>query len=240
MLQAPAKSGSNRIVWNFRMPVVNPVLLSDGRNSDDPVGPGTAMVPPGRYTVEMYVMQHGNMVKLSDTVGFNCVHLNHATFTAEDKAAVFAYARKATEMQRSAMAGASYFNSMGERVKLLRKAALESNMDLSAVATELQQIQQTMHQLEMELNGDGSLARREFETAPGIMGRVRKSVSSLYYISGAPTETWKGQYTAASKQLSSWLDAVRILDERIKAVEDRMEKGKAPYTPGRFPSWKPE
>jgi len=125
-------------------------------------------------------------------------------------------------------------------VKLLRKAALESNMDLSAVATELQQIQQTMHQLEMELNGDGSLSRREFEVAPGIMGRVRKSVSSLYYISGAPTETWKGQYTAASKQLSSWLDAVRILDERIKAVEDRMEKGKAPYTPGRFPSWKPE
>jgi hypothetical protein len=240
ILQAPAKKGNNRITWNFRMPNVNPVSLNDPRNSEDPVGPGTAMVPPGRYTVEMYVVQNGVITKLSDTVGFNCVHLNHATFTAKDKAAVYAYARKATEMQRAAMGGWSYFSSIGEKVKLLKKAATDNLMDPSGAVTELHQIQQEMHQLDMEMMGDGSLSRREFEVAPGLMNRVRKSVSSLYYISGEPTETWKSQYTAASTQLSAWLDAVRKLDERVKAVEARMETAKVPYTPGRMPNWKPE
>ena len=240
ILQAPAKKGNNRITWNFRMPNVNPVSLNDPRNSEDPVGPGTAMVPPGRYTVEMYVVQNGVITKLSDTVGFNCVHLNHATFTAKDKAAVYAYARKATEMQRAAMGGWSYFSSIGEKVKLLKKAATDNLMDPSGAVTELHQIQQEMHQLDMEMMGDGSLSRREFEVAPGLMNRVRKSVSSLYYISGEPTETWKSQYTAASTQLSAWLDAVRKLDERVKAVEARMEAAKVPYTPGRMPNWKPE
>jgi hypothetical protein len=40
--------------------------------------------------------------------------------------------------------------------------------------------------------------------------------------------------------LSAWLDAVRKLDERVKAVEARMETAKVPYTPGRMPNWKPE
>jgi photosystem II stability/assembly factor-like uncharacterized protein len=240
LLQAPAKKGSSRIVWNFRMPVVQPVSLTEARNNDDPVGPGTAMVPPGRYTVEMYVVQNGVISKLSDTLGFNCVHLNNATFSATDKAAVFAYARKATEMQRAAMAGWAYFNSMNDRLKHLRKAAHEGLIDLSAVLPAMQQIQLSFNKLETEMMGDASLARREFETLPGIMSRVRKSVYGLYYITGAPTETWKTQYQTASQLLVSWLENLRSSDVALRALEDRLEAGKAPYTPGRFPIWKPE
>ena len=239
-LSAPASKGSGSIVWNFRLPSMNPAGSSGGNNPDDVIGEGGPMVVPGTYSVELNVIQRGVSSRLAGPVSFNTVHLNHSTMPVADKEAVLAFAEKVASLQRAVGAAQQFSAAMKERMRLAQKAIQLSNLTSETQLATLQQMQQRLQQLDEELNGDASLSRREFETLPGISGRVSSVVYGLFYITGAPTQTWKDNFTYAGTLFSRWLVQLETLNKDLLNLENRLEQEGAPYTPGRFPQWKPE
>ena len=94
-----------------------------------------------------------------------------------------------------------------------------------------------MNRIGIQLNGDQTVARREFETAPSINGRIGDVEGGIWNSTSVITETFKKDYAIASKGLTTVLTAMRKLDTEIKALEKELDLNKAPYTPGRWPEW---
>lgn len=53
------------------------------------------------------------------------------------------------------------------------------------------------------MNGDASLAKREFETTPSINGRIGNIVGGLWSTTAAPSQTYIQSYEIAQKQFAS-------------------------------------
>jgi hypothetical protein len=62
-----------------------------------------------------------------------------------------------------------------------------------------------MNDVEIKMNGDASMAKREFETAPSINGRIGQIEGSVWYTTSAPTKTATQSYEIASKQFGAVL-----------------------------------
>lgn len=88
------------------------------------------------------------------------------------------------------------------------------------------------------MNGDASLAKREFETPPAINDRISTIESTLWNATSAPTQTAMQSFEIASKQFAALLPELKSIDEEIQKVEATLEKNGAPYTPGRLPEWR--
>jgi hypothetical protein len=90
----------------------------------------------------------------------------------------------------------------------------------------------------LDLNGDGSLARREFETKPSINDRIYGIIYSVWNITSDVPETLKSSFEIAEKQYKLAFPKVKVLDSKLENVEAQLNKYKAPYTPGRWPDKK--
>jgi hypothetical protein len=88
------------------------------------------------------------------------------------------------------------------------------------------------------MNGDASLAKREFETPPSINGRIATIEGTLWYATAAPTQTAMKSFDVASAQFAALLPELKSIDEEIRKTEAVLERSSAPYTPGRLPEWK--
>jgi len=158
----------------------------------------------------------------------------------QDREAVLAFSEKVASLQRAVGAAQQFTAAMKERMRLSLKAIQLSNLTPETQRAAMQQMQQRLVQLEEELNGDASLSRREFETLPGIAGRVSSVVYGLFYSTGAPTQTWKDNFAYAGALFSRWLVQLEAVNKELIDMENRLEQDGAPYTPGRFPQWKSE
>jgi hypothetical protein len=98
-------------------------------------------------------------------------------------------------------------------------------------------LMQELNAIGIQLNGDQSRARREFETAPSVTGRIGDVEGGVWNSTSAITETHKNDYAIASKGLTAIIAAMRKLDTAITALEKELDINKAPYTPGRWPEW---
>jgi predicted nucleic acid-binding Zn-ribbon protein len=109
---------------------------------------------------------------------------------------------------------------------------------LENLPAELLSIDKKLVEINTQLNGDATLAKREFETIPSINSRVGSMEYTLWNVSAAPTQTFLKSYDIATSQFSKILVSIKEVDESIKKVEGILEENKAPYTPGRLPNWK--
>jgi len=109
---------------------------------------------------------------------------------------------------------------------------------LENLPAEIIAIDKKLIDINTQLNGDATLAKREFETLPTINGRVGSMEYTLWNVSAAPTQTFLNSFEIATTQFNTVLTALKDVDESIKKVEGILDQNNAPYTPGRMPNWK--
>jgi hypothetical protein len=90
------------------------------------------------------------------------------------------------------------------------------------------------------MNGDRSMSVREFAVVPGIEGRVDNIVGGLWYTTQDETTTMKQAYNQVADVFGPWLGRLSKVNDQLIALENKLEKEGAPYTPGRFPVWHKE
>jgi len=239
-IKTDAKTGVNRITWDFRYAASTPIKLKKGEMSRYGEAPSGPIAAPGTYFVSLSKSENGVITTLVEPQKFVCKSLNLATLGAEDKLALLEFQTKVNELRRTIHAVSKVKGETDTRVKHI-VAAIQSAPDVPlSLMGDVKEIEKQLHSIALKLHGDRSLAKREFETAPGVMGRVETIVWSMWRATSAPTQTNIDGYKIAADEFEPLLADLKKVIAQVKAIEDKLNDYKAPFTPGRIPKWEKE
>jgi hypothetical protein len=241
-LKADASAGLKRIVWDFRYAPTSPVSLQEADLSNPFSGADLGYwALPGKYKATLHKVVNGIPSEALQSQEFNIKLLNNATLAAPDRKEVVAFQAKVSELRRVMYAANSVRQGMEERIKYLKGAVLHTPKASPALLGDLRKLEERLQAVKIAMNGDASVARREFETAPSIMGRVELIVYGLWSSTTAPTTTQINNYEAAAKLFEPVLQEIKQLSEvELRNIEKQLETQGAPWTPGRILNWNRE
>lgn len=238
-IKAPAKKGLSHTVWDFRYASPGPVSFKapDPTNPYDQPETGHLALP-GNYKVSLSKFEDGKLTEIVAAQPFTIKLLNTHTLPASDKKGLEAFYKKVSELRRVSGAASDYKGEMNNKIKFIKAAIIEAGGSVLALTGQVYAIERRLIDAEIKLNGDTTMAKREFETPPSITGRIGQIEGSIWTATSAPTATAMKSYDIASKQFTTLLAELKSIDAEIKKVEIVLEQNKAPYTPGRMPEWK--
>ncbi|HWY09877.1 MAG TPA: glycosyl hydrolase, partial [Bacteroidia bacterium] len=237
-LKQDAAKGMKKITWDGRLEITSPVSFYTP-NPDNPYesadqGP---VAIPGKYFAQVVKVYNAQIEILSDKVGFNLVTLQNSTLPIPDQKEMMDFNKSLGEFRRVVMGSDAYVGNMNERLKYL-KAGLQkgpSNSmtlidDLKAIETQLKDISFIMH-------GDASLAKREFETLPGLSGSLENVVGGTWGNSLGATNTYKEKLSEIKDKFKPVYAQISDASKKLNDLEAKAESMKLPATPGRLPKW---
>ena len=238
-LTAPAKKGLARIVWDFRYATPAP---SDQRSTPEPdqLFGGEELghlAVPGNYTVTLEKFEDGVLTKLDGPLKFVCKSLNQSSLPLADTKEYDAFCKKIADLRRAVGAGGNILGELNGKIASMKIVLKDMPSENSKLVQQINDLSIKLVKLSYGLSGDGTRARREFEVAPSIEGRVSDVEGSMWSVTSAPTETFKNSYKIASEEFTTWLQSLKSVATEIENLEKDMDANKAPHTPGRWPKW---
>ncbi len=237
-LKAPAKKGLQKIVWDFRYATPAPVLGRVTLAPDQLFGGEEKghLAMPGEYTVSLSRYEDGKLSELAGPVTFSCKLLQQSSLPVNMEENVKFY-KQVAALRKAASATSDLYGNMRNRLNNINAATQDMLAAPKAILEKAYALMQELNAIGIQLNGDQSRARREFETPPSINSRIGDVEGGVWNSTSAITGTYKNDYAIASKGLTAVLAAMRKLDTAITALEKELDLNKAPYTPGRWPEW---
>lgn len=231
-LKTGVKTGVNRITWNMRYPATTPIKLKNGkvgRYSQPNAGP---LVLPGKYTVELYQSDNGQIEKIADAAPFEINTLKNSSLARQTKENL-SFKRELAELRRQFRGTNGSFGGLKKRLKYV-KAAIENYPGTNLEwLKDVQAIEDSIHSIQIAMWGDSHKSSREVETLPGTGSRISTIVYQTWYSTSNPTTTQKEQYAIAKEEyveIKADVDEVRSAIEKLEAL---LNKEGVPYTPQR-------
>lgn len=240
-IKAPAKKGLQRIVWDFRYNTPAPVNNRYTPAPDVLFGSAEAghLAMPGQYTVTLSAYEDGTLKEIVAPVSFTCKLLEQSSLPVNMEANLVFY-KQVTKLRLATSAATDLLNTMQQRIDHINLAAHDMQAPPAGIVKRAYDIREKLIALNIQLNGDRSKARREFETTPSINGRVSDIESAVWNSTAQIPGMYKESYATASKQFTNLLQAMRAVHAELEALEKELEISQAPYTPGRWPEWRGE
>ncbi len=234
-IRRPPAAGIHRFAWDLRYPALTPVDLGpDGPQNPfagDDVGPWAV---PGTYSVSMARVMNGIPEEVAGPVGFHVQPLNNATLTAADKAALTAFQEEAAEVQRDILAASAQLGEASNRLRHMKEAIRITPSLPESTLAEARELEERIADVRIGLNGDASVARRQFETPTSILGRIGNVIYASFSATQAPGEHQRNQLRFAREGFREIQPEVNGILAGVKTLEDTLVAAGAPYTPGRW------
>ena len=222
--QAAAK-GIQRVVWDGELG-----RMDGSSRGSEPIttAPGAHFAPEGTYQVSMYQLVNGVGSLLAGPVSFRLNHLKNGTThptAPADEAARNAFWADANKTTQSLESVERTFRVLKEHVLEL-KAGLRNTPGASLeTLAEARKLEVQLAAWGIELYGDGSMSKREFETAPGLTDRMGNATWGSWSHRSAPTSTMVGDLAAvktgvaalAPQLAAAWASLKKLDAELVKA-----------------------
>jgi hypothetical protein len=239
-LTGPTEKGIHRVAWDLRYAPANPASLQpfvpDNPYVSVPIGP---MVPPGTYTVTLSKRVGGRVVQLVEPRTFTAQPL-WPNAVPGDRRALAQFERDTARLQRAILGATSLASEANNRLNLLKKALDDAPGAPPALREQAIALQNRVRDLQMQLTGDTTVARRNEPAPPALSDRVQGIVYGHWTSTQAATATHRRQYAVAAEEFARVLQQLQPLVEvELKKLEDAAEAAGAPWTPGRVPRWSP-
>lgn len=238
-LKTTPKKGLKRITWDFRYNTPAPVTGRFTPAPDQLFG-GTEeghLIAPGTYNVTLFKYEDGTLTELAGPVNFNCKLLENSSLPV-DMNATTAFTSQVSDFRKAVSAASDLLGILSTRIKNIDLAILDMPAPAKTLVEKNYQLQREFYKVQMQLFGDNSRSRREFETEPSISDRVSGMEGALWSTTSQVPGMYKDSYQIASKQFTVLLADMKKLHASIEEVEKTLEINNAPYTPGRWPEWK--
>lgn len=236
---AKNEAGYNRSSWDLRFP---PAELVDRGDREEvfpwelgPVGP---MVMPGRYTVRLAKKVDGHFSDLGTPVAFNVYVEGQEKMAADDRAALHAFQRKLTALDRAVGSALSYAGELNTKYARIRRALNETPADTTALSAKVDDLEKRLKTLLIGLRGDTLMRQRQEGTKPSINDRINNISGDQRFSTSRPSQTHLDAYNIAAEEFTTALATLKELAKQTQELEAAMERLGAPYTPGRLPEWK--
>lgn len=241
-LIASRNKGMHRLTWDLREPARSPLRLKQGKDllpweSAD----RGLMVLPGTYTATLTQVVNGQYQEVSLAQSFEVVPLGLATLATADAAGAYAFQKKVANLRRAVRGASRVINETGQRLKFLRKAAVETPGAEPSLLTEVEGLVLQLGKMRTLMTGDKTISSHNEPTPPAIQGRVENIVGNQWNTTNAPTSTERDAYRIASEAFTPLLAELReLVQVRLIALEAKLEQAGAAWTPGRLPDWEME
>lgn len=238
-IKTAATKGLKRLVWDFRYNTPAPVTgrfkpAPDQLFGDEEKG---HLALPGRYSVTLSKYEDGVLTPLAGPMSFEAKSLNNATLPAADKQAYLDFCKKVSRLRKAVSAANMIRNDLNTTLGHIQTALHDMPAPPQELLKKAYDISRRLNAVGAQLNGDRTLARREFETPPSLSGRVGLIEDGMWNTTSAPTETYQENYRIASKQLGPVLEEIKAIAREIEDMQRQLEMKGAPATPGRWPQW---
>ena len=235
-IQQSVSKGVKRVVWDGRYESTAPVDFSEPDVTNPYYSPDRGpQAIPGKYFAQLVKVYKGQSEWLGNKVGFELKTLNQSTLPLPDQQKMKEFNKGLAEFRRVVLGTANYADQLKERVRYLKKGIGNGMGNTLALFEEVKSFEAKHRALELLLNGDESLARREFETLPGFVGALENIVYSSWSQSMGITQT---QADKLSKLKTAFADIyARVVEEKklVESIEAKAEGLKMPATYGRLP-----
>jgi photosystem II stability/assembly factor-like uncharacterized protein len=237
-LKAPAKKGLQRIVWDLRYapaaPVnARPVLAPDQLFGSEEKG---HLAAPGIYTVSMAKYEDGILTELSGPISFTCKLLEQSSLPVNMQDNL-AFSKQVALLRKAGTAAADLLSAMGTRIRNSNLAVQDMPAPAKNILEKIANLQKQWQEMNVQLNGDQTRSRREFETLPSINATINSLDNSIRNITSPITASFKEDYAVSAKALRTLLGSMKQFETALLALEKELELNHAPYTPGRWPEW---
>jgi photosystem II stability/assembly factor-like uncharacterized protein len=239
-LKSSPKKGINRISWDFRMFTTSPISLQRSAPDKYESWDNGPLALPGKYTVELHKSENGVLSQLVGATPFVVKGLDKQTLLAKDRKAAMQFHQQVAELRRSVKGTGKLYSETNERIKHI-KAAIEQYPTVPlGLMKEVKELEKEMNAISLELFGDETLSKREFETAPSIDGRIGWIVYTTWNTTAAPTDAAKKYFKIAQEEYPVVLEKLKKVITSVKTLETKLDGYSTPYTPGRDENWKEE
>jgi photosystem II stability/assembly factor-like uncharacterized protein len=230
-IEGVAKPGLHRASWDLRLPPPNPINLTvpDFQPPwvSDPEGP---LVAPGKYSIELYVINNGKLETQGDAQEFN-VKAVHPT--SNDYGEMAAFKKQTNDLSRRTSSAARQLSEAGDKLRYIKAALTKTPNASPELFAELTTLNASLFNLRTTLMGDGVLQSKDESTSPSITNRVGSVIYGHWSTTEPPTATHRRSIEIAQSEFDQYLnDASRFFDE-LADFELKLEKAGAPYTPNR-------
>ncbi len=236
-IRGSASKGMQRVAWNLRHASTAPIQINSKKPGLWDTPDEGMLALPGKYTVEIHKNENGIFTMLHEPVSFTLRPLNRQTLLAQNPTAVLEFQEQVAELQRAVKGAAKVYNESKVKHEYITKAIeLYPTVPLS-MGNELKAIGDSLYAVKLALYGDDSRSNREFETLPGIVGRLESASYSTWYHTSEPTKTAKDQAALANAEFGLVFQKIKSIATALADIEKKLVELKVPYTPGRGKDW---
>jgi len=226
-----ASSGMKRLTWDGRT-----TAFGNVNTKGEPLTKSSAAywAMPGNYTVSMYQSVDGKLEMLVENEAFNLLSLNQNTLLvpAGDK---IAFQKDLEQLRKRVSATARFANTLATQINEAKAAVRNTpNVPISTLE-ELRAMEYRLLDINLVLNGNSSLSKREFETEPGIQDRVGTAIWNNYYNMQATTGIQRMDYNIAKQEIEPVIDELKTLRSELNQIKGNLNSLGVPELSGQYP-----
>lgn len=237
-IAASSKKGFHRTQWDMRLPAPDAVKLKKPKWkpywASDPMGP---LALPGKYTATLIKRQEGQSSVLGKPHSFTLKVLRNSPEITNNPQAVQEFHSKLSDMQRTLEGVNGKVKEINNSVSYLYKALELTPSADDNLRSDLDNIRQRLIGFNVKLNGDRTISSRAEPVAWSVSQRVGNLFGRIIATQTNIPQGFKDSYKVASKELSTLIKELKMIDGDLNAFERDMETRDAPWTPGRLPGW---
>jgi hypothetical protein len=150
---------------------------------------------------------------------------------------VFEFSPKIFETQITLSATNNIHGELSGQMNAIQTAIQEMPAPPQDLLQKAYALQRRLNVMSLQLNGDATRRRREFEAPSSINDRLGYAQGVMWGTTSAPTQSAIDNYNIAAKQFKPALSELKAIDAEVRELGRQLEVKGAPATPGRWPSW---
>ncbi len=232
-LDGPATEGLHRVSWDLRRPPPDPVDLDPPSFRPPWAGERQGpLAPPGRYTVELELVEAKGSRRLADSRPFEVKPVPDSSLPVPDYLAVTAFQKETADLLRRVRGATAELRRAEDAMRFLEATLVETPGAETSLFTELSGIRRELADVRLALVGDRIRGRHHEPSTPSIQRRVGQVAGGHWDTRQTPTTTQRRSLEVAAEQFAVVSAALtKILEERLPAFEARLEEAGATWTP---------
>ncbi len=210
-IKVKAKEGIHRATWNLRYP--SKALITPGGNPSSPSG---ALATPGTYTAILVRTSDGVETIIAGPVSFDVVPLLEPALQGASADEIYAFRKEVEGLQGAAAKFGRQLDRELDVVAAMQSAHAKSDNPDPSLRLRLHEARDTLHNLEIRVNGYVSKRGPGEENPPSIQSRIFSGLGALRTMYG-PTPLHRTAVALGAQELASYQSE---LDEFATNVMD--------------------